>query len=221
GAGGEDARQAALGDRGGRLGARSLRPAANAAPPRKYVRPRSVRSSGQPAPDRGRCRRSRYRARTGRAGRAAAPTACAARRGPPAYALLLLPRAMTLLYERAAISVVFPSPLWGGVGGRGPRGARPPCKNKDPPPQPSPSRLRACPLPAKFKLTEPRQAGVRLGEGAHRVRGESLSISKRNFPRPHRAFSTSRELAAGGVAVAAQQMVVDHAGRLHERVDDG
>jgi hypothetical protein len=38
-----------------------------------------------------------------------------------------------------------------------------------PPPQPSPSRLRACPLPANLRVTKPRQAGVWLGEGADRV----------------------------------------------------
>ncbi len=38
-------------------------------------------------------------------------------------------------------------------------------------PQPLPSRLRACPLPAKLKVTKPRQAGVWLGRGAHRVGG--------------------------------------------------
>src|SRR5260370_33118789 len=32
-----------------------------------------------------------------------------------------------------------------------------------PPPQPLPSRLRACPLPAILKVTKPRQAGVWLG----------------------------------------------------------
>jgi hypothetical protein len=34
-----------------------------------------------------------------------------------------------------------------------------------PPPCPSPSRLRACPLPANLRVTKPRQAGVWLGEG--------------------------------------------------------
>src|SRR5207245_7146832 len=40
----------------------------------------------------------------------------------------------------------------------------------DPHPQPLPSRLRACPLPANLKVTKPRQAGVWLGRGAHRDR---------------------------------------------------
>ena len=44
----------------------------------------------------------------------------------------------------------------------------------DPHPQPLPSRLRACPLPANLKVTKPEQAGVWLGRGAHRVRGNNI-----------------------------------------------
>src|SRR5262249_17536758 len=54
-----------------------------------------------------------------------------------------------------------------------------------PPPQPSPSRLRACPLPAILKMTEPRQAGVRLGEGAHRVCGPLI----RSDPKLHQRWA--------------------------------
>src|SRR5262249_53569942 len=103
---------------GARVPARSLRPAANAGPPRKYVRPRSARSSAQPAPGRGRCRRSRCRARTDRAGRAAAPTACVARRVSPAAAQLLLPRVAVTLMKHSRQTRSAPSPLvgegWGG-----------------------------------------------------------------------------------------------------------
>jgi hypothetical protein len=42
-------------------------------------------------------------------------------------------------------------------------GARVSRNNYDPPPQPSPSRLRACPLPASPNVTKSRQAGVWLG----------------------------------------------------------
>src|SRR6266446_8987372 len=42
-----------------------------------------------------------------------------------------------------------------------------------PPPQPSPTRLRACALPANLKVPKPRQAGVWVGEGADRVRRSS------------------------------------------------
>ena len=66
----------------------------------------------------------------------------------------------------------FPSPLWGGVRGGGDCVRQRRC-----PPQPSPSRLRACPLPANLKMTKPRQAGVWLGEGAHRVCGGGSNLA--------------------------------------------
>jgi hypothetical protein len=56
-----------------------------------------------------------------------------------------------------------PSPLAGEGGGGG--WLRTQSFLGDPPPCPSPGRLRACPLPAKLKVTKPRQAGVWLGEG--------------------------------------------------------
>ncbi len=59
---------------------RSPRPAACAAPPRRYARRRSGRSSARRARARARCPRSRCRAARDRADRAAGPTACAARR---------------------------------------------------------------------------------------------------------------------------------------------
>src|SRR5260370_21447275 len=57
-----------------------LRPKACAAPPKKYARRWSGRSSARPAPGRGRYRRSRRRAARGPGDRAAAPTTSAARR---------------------------------------------------------------------------------------------------------------------------------------------
>src|ERR1700735_2135899 len=57
-----------------------LRPAACAAPPRKYARRGSGRSSARRAPGHGRYRRPRCRAARGPADRAAALTASAARR---------------------------------------------------------------------------------------------------------------------------------------------
>ncbi len=64
-----------------RAGAPAFRPAANAGRRRRCAGPRSVRSSAPRARAHGRCPRSRRRAATDRAGRAGAPTACAARRG--------------------------------------------------------------------------------------------------------------------------------------------
>src|SRR5450631_2988061 len=58
-----------------------LRPTACAAPPKKYARRWSGRSSARPAPGRGRYRRSRCPAARGPADRAAAPTTSAARPG--------------------------------------------------------------------------------------------------------------------------------------------
>src|SRR6516165_920742 len=52
--------------------------------------------------------------------------------------------------------------------------------NSDPHPQPLPSRLRACPLPASLKMTKPRQAGVWLGRGADRVHGTIASQARPN-----------------------------------------
>src|SRR5215813_8787049 len=70
---------------------------------------------------------------------------------------------------------LLPRPLWGrgGEGGDAVKMtmALPASKSQDPHPQPLPGRLRACPLPADLKVTKPRQAGVWLGRGAHRVRG--------------------------------------------------
>src|ERR1700722_14840823 len=60
--------------------ASQLPPAMCAARPRRYGRRWSVRSSARPEPGRGRHRRFRYPAARGRADRAAAPTAFAARR---------------------------------------------------------------------------------------------------------------------------------------------
>src|SRR5882762_5950367 len=70
-----------------------LPPEACAAPPKKYARRWSGRSSALPEPAHGRCRQSRYRAARDRADRAAAPTTSAARRGwirsnvPPSFDL--------------------------------------------------------------------------------------------------------------------------------------
>src|SRR6516164_9625764 len=44
-----------------------------------------------------------------------------------------------------------------------------------PSPHPSPSRLRACPLPANFSVTKPRQAGVWLGREQTESRGRSFA----------------------------------------------
>src|SRR6185437_14155150 len=56
-------------------------PKACAAPPKRYARRWSGRSSAPPAPGHGRYRRSRYPAARGPEDRAAGPTASAARRG--------------------------------------------------------------------------------------------------------------------------------------------
>src|SRR5450631_138452 len=67
--------------RAGSARASRLRPTACAAPPKKYARRWSGRSSARPAPGHGRHRRFRCPAARGPADRAAAPTTSAARRG--------------------------------------------------------------------------------------------------------------------------------------------
>src|SRR5712692_3698069 len=69
----------------------------------------------------------------------------------------------------AAISARSPPPCGEGLGVGAVVGGRISRNNYDPPPRPCPSRLRACPLPAILSVTKPRQAGVWLEEGAHRV----------------------------------------------------
>ena len=78
-------------------------------------------------------------------------------------------------------------------------------RNNDyPPPQPSPSRLRACPLPARLNVPEPRQAAVRLGEGAHRawdaLRGQSQNcgVLRRDRAARSRHPRGDPQCAAGG-----------------------
>src|SRR5215831_192843 len=48
-----------------------------------------------------------------------------------------------------------------------------------PPPHPSPSRSRVYPTSTTQYLGEPRQAGVRMGEGAERLRGDSEASTER------------------------------------------
>ncbi len=73
---------------------------------------------------------------------------------------------------------LLPPPLWGRAGEGGGavkiRMAPPAKESLYPRPQRLPSRLRACPLPANPKVTKPGQAGVWLGRGAHRVRGNNI-----------------------------------------------
>src|SRR4029077_17494445 len=61
---------------------------------------------------------------------------------------------------------LLPPPLWGRAG----RGlvvvSRTASANCYPHPQPLPSRLRACPLPATIKLTNPGEPGLVGGEGS-------------------------------------------------------
>src|SRR5262249_61299240 len=76
----------------------------------------------------------------------------------------------------------FPSPLWGGVGGGGPAVWHCGCLIAPPPPHPSPSRLRACPLPANFRAAKPRQGRGLVGGGSR--------------PSSVHADSTPRESAA-------------------------
>jgi hypothetical protein len=55
-----------------------------------------------------------------------------------------------LIYNSAAISVRSPPPFGEGLGVGVGVGGYCSLDNYDPPPQPSPSRLRACPLPASL-----------------------------------------------------------------------
>ncbi len=64
------------------------------------------------------------------------------------------------------------------------------------------------------------------GEGSSRssLRPDSMRCQarvRRLWSFGHCARTFLAELVAGGVAVTDHQMVVDHADRLHERVDDG
>src|SRR5262249_33312592 len=76
---------------------------------------------------------------------------------------------LRLMQNAPAHSVYSPPPCGEGLGVGVARLDAPPLAIRTTP-HPSPSRLRACPLPAKLKVTKPRQAGVWLGEGADGVR---------------------------------------------------
>src|SRR5215831_12958112 len=69
-------------------------------------------------------------------------------------------------YQRGRLGAL-PSPLWGGVGGGGRcLGQHQRFTASPPSSHPSPSRLRACPLPANFRSDQTPAAGVWLGGGS-------------------------------------------------------
>src|SRR6516165_5952108 len=70
---------------------------------------------------------------------------------------------------------VNPTSAGEGLGVEGSEIEAPRLLHAPPPPQPSPSRLRACPLPANFSVTKPRQAGVWLGREQTESRGRSFA----------------------------------------------
>src|SRR5262249_42946424 len=103
-----------------------------------------------------------------------------AREGAPvAFVIRLSPLTPVEVESARTANSVLPSPLWGGW--RAKRAGWGACGRPltDPRPQPLPSRLRACPLPANLKGTKPRQAGVWLGRGVHRVGGAIIKHDDR------------------------------------------
>ena len=68
---------------------------------------------------------------------------------------------------------------------------------RPPTPNPSPSRLRACPLPADLELTKPRQAGVWFGEGSRPSLPLAHCPTRKHHPR------AAANVARRGVARSA------------------